>query len=321
MAAATPAAADPDEEPAEVVDDESLERRGLDAPVPPGDRPRARSSAPRRRSSSRSRSSSASASASEPWTAILDIHEWTPQRHRGQDPGQEPGVPCCRSPRRPTASSWRRFADDGALDLLTTAPKVGLTDAIASADRRGRASSSARPATSGRSTTSGSTLRRSARSSTGSTATAAGRSSVTSSRSWRCAPGPATRSRSRRFAAGSRAGNDVETVAEMIDDLTTKGRAARDHLTSANLRLVVANRQEVHEPRPRLPGPHPGGQRRPDARRRQVRVAARLQVLDVRDVVDPPGDPRAASPTSRGRSASRSTWSRPCSGSPGRRAS
>ena len=37
------------------------------------------------------------------------------------------------------------------------------------------------------------------------------------------------------------AGNDVETVAEMIDDLTTKGRAARDHLTSANLRLVVAN--------------------------------------------------------------------------------
>jgi RNA polymerase primary sigma factor len=37
------------------------------------------------------------------------------------------------------------------------------------------------------------------------------------------------------------AGNDAETVAEMIDDLTTKGRAARDHLTSANLRLVVAN--------------------------------------------------------------------------------
>ena len=34
-----------------------------------------------------------------------------------------------------------------------------------------------------------------------------------------------------------------------------------------------------------------GGQPRPDPRRRQVRLAQGLQVLDVRDVVDPPGDP------------------------------
>jgi hypothetical protein len=38
-----------------------------------------------------------------------------------------------------------------------------------------------------------------------------------------------------------------------------------------------------------VPGPHPGGQHRPDEGRRQVRVQARLQVLDLRDVVDPAG--------------------------------
>ena len=50
-------------------------------------------------------------------------------------------------------------------------------------------------------------------------------------------------------------------------------------------------REEVHQPRDEPPRPRPGGQRRADARRRQVRVGARLQVLDLRDVVDPPGDP------------------------------
>ena len=36
-------------------------------------------------------------------------------------------------------------------------------------------------------------------------------------------------------------------------------------------------------------GPHPGGQRRPHAGRREVRPRPRLEVLHVRDVVDPPG--------------------------------
>ena len=49
------------------------------------------------------------------------------------------------------------------------------------------------------------------------------------------------------------------------------------------------DRQEVHEPRPAVPGPHPGGQHRPHEGRGQVRVQARLQVLDLRHVVDPPG--------------------------------
>ena len=39
------------------------------------------------------------------------------------------------------------------------------------------------------------------------------------------------------------------------------------------------DRQEVPQPRPELPGPHPGRQHGPDAGGRQVRVSPRLQVL------------------------------------------
>ena len=49
------------------------------------------------------------------------------------------------------------------------------------------------------------------------------------------------------------------------------------------------DRQEVPQPRPLLPRPHPGGQHRPDEGGREVRVPPRLQVLDLRHVVDPPG--------------------------------
>ncbi len=50
------------------------------------------------------------------------------------------------------------------------------------------------------------------------------------------------------------------------------------------------DREEVHEPRPAVPRSHPGRQHRPDEGGRQVRIPPRLQVLDLRDVVDPPGD-------------------------------
>ena len=50
------------------------------------------------------------------------------------------------------------------------------------------------------------------------------------------------------------------------------------------------DRQEVHQPRAAVPRPDPGRQHRPDEGGRQVRVPPRLQVLDLRDVVDPPGD-------------------------------
>ena len=87
------------------------------------------------------------------------------------------------------------------------------------------------------------------------------------------------------------------------------------------------------EPAPRgldreaLPGPahlaarpDPGGHPRPDPRRREVRLAPRLQVLDLRDLVDPPGDrarhreqgahdphARSTSSSASARSAARST--------------
>jgi hypothetical protein len=67
------------------------------------------------------------------------------------------------------------------------------------------------------------------------------------------------------------------------------------------------DRQEVPQPRPVLPRHHPGGQHRPDARRGQVRVQARLQVL----APTPPGGSArpspAPSPTTPAPSASRCT--------------
>jgi hypothetical protein len=65
--------------------------------------------------------------------------------------------------------------------------------------------------------------------------------------------------------------------------------------------------EEVHEPRPAVPGPDPGGQHRPDEGGGQVRIPPRLQVLDLRDVVDPPGHHARRSPTRRAPSASRCT--------------
>ena len=50
------------------------------------------------------------------------------------------------------------------------------------------------------------------------------------------------------------------------------------------------DREEIYQPRPAVPGSHPGGQHRPDEGSRQVRIPSRLQVLDLRDLVDPPGD-------------------------------
>ena len=49
------------------------------------------------------------------------------------------------------------------------------------------------------------------------------------------------------------------------------------------------HRQGLPRPRPVVPGPDPGGLARPHPRRREVRLPARLQVLDLRDLVDPPG--------------------------------
>ena len=64
------------------------------------------------------------------------------------------------------------------------------------------------------------------------------------------------------------------------------GEAADDRVQPAPGRL---DREELPQPGPPLPRPHPGRDVRPHPRRREVRVAAGPQVLDVRDLVDPPG--------------------------------
>ena len=77
-----------------------------------------------------------------------------------------------------------------------------------------------------------------------------------------------------------------ETFRTPVRGLRT-GQAAAVQRQSAAGRL---DRQEVPQSRPELPGPDPGRQHRPDAGGRQVRVSPRFQVLDLRHLVDSPGD-------------------------------
>ena len=67
----------------------------------------------------------------------------------------------------------------------------------------------------------------------------------------------------------------------------TQGQARNDRGQPAPGDL---DRQEVHQSRPAVPRPDPGRQHRSDEGRGQVRIPPRLQVLDVRHVVDPSGD-------------------------------
>ena len=62
--------------------------------------------------------------------------------------------------------------------------------------------------------------------------------------------------------------------------------AADDPVQPAARRL---DREELPQPGPAVPRPDPGRHARPDPRRREVRLAPRLQVLDLRHLVDPPG--------------------------------
>ena len=76
---------------------------------------------------------------------------------------------------------------------------------------------------------------------------------------------------------------------EIVEKRFAEYEEAKRALSGGNLRLVVSHRQEIPQPRPELPGPDPGGQHRPDACGRQIRVPPRLQVQHLCHLVDSPG--------------------------------
>jgi RNA polymerase primary sigma factor len=177
--------------------------------------------------------------ATDPWTAILDVHEWT--HHDSESKTRTKSA----AYRLPFADEAHRIvaaalADDGAMDLLVTAPRFGLTDTIAAAEGEAR-----ELLEHGRNVRAIYNERLDA-------------DTFAALLNWVHGDGRRPLIRDEKPVAAMRtwardevaipairrwieAGNDVETVAEMIEDLTGRGREARDHLTSANLRLVVAN--------------------------------------------------------------------------------
>jgi RNA polymerase primary sigma factor len=186
----------------------------------------------------------------EPWTALLDLHEWTLHDTEATARAKHPvyALPFGAEAHRSVRSA---LADESAGDLLTTAPRFGFTEAIRSAQggplaellERGRALRAVynerldvdtflalldwahavgrRPAF------------RDEKSLSAMLAWARDQVAIPALRRWveagHDADGLAT--------LGYRPETDGEAIGTLID----QAKAARDHMISANLRLVVAN--------------------------------------------------------------------------------
>ena len=97
--------------------------------------------------------------------------------------------------------------------------------------------------------------------------------------------GPALPSLDRPRAAAHPRGRGAAGQADRDERHVGEERADRGEPAARGV-----DRQALHRPRADPAGPDPGGQPRADPRGREVRLAPRLQVLDLRHLVDPPGD-------------------------------
>ena len=176
---------------------------------------------------------------SDPALAILDLHEWianaTEPTARAKHPKYQ--LPFGDEAARIVASA---IASDDAIDLLVTAPRFGFTEAIAAST--GEAHELLDRARVLRAIYNerldaeaflnlldwvhGAVTRPVVREN----------AALIAMRTW--ARDAVALPAIRRWLD---AGRDADTVATMAPELTTLGAAAREHLTAANLRLVVAN--------------------------------------------------------------------------------
>jgi len=176
---------------------------------------------------------------SDPALAVLDLHEWVAN---ATEPKARAKHPRFQLPFGDIAARIVRsaIADDDALDLLVTAPRFGFTDAIAESTGeahelldRGRVLRAiynerldAEAFMTLLDWVHGAVTRPVARES----------AALIAMRTW--ARDAVALPALRRWLD---AGHDADAVAEMAPELTALGAAAREHLTAANLRLVVAN--------------------------------------------------------------------------------